>query len=125
MGGGASAEASRALPVAAKSGDRKEVERLLARKDTDPNIIDRSTGNTALHYAAAIGHVCGPCMNAFRPSHMLTRVDYYFNVVPPSPQTVRGSRRCSGFRPMISSAAGRDALNILNMIRYSECGRSQ
>jgi len=44
------------LPIAAKSGERTEVERLLARKDTDPNIIDRATGNTALHYAAAIGH---------------------------------------------------------------------
>eukprot|EP00959_Pyramimonas_sp_CCMP1952_P277875 5808377-Pyramimonas_sp.AAC.1 len=60
MGSGASSlgqSASGTLPLLAKDGNKIEVTRLLSQKGVKVNEIERDTGNTALHYAAAIGHV--------------------------------------------------------------------
>jgi hypothetical protein len=45
------------LALAAKEGDKEKVETLLGMAGSDPNAIDPATGNTALHFAAAMGHV--------------------------------------------------------------------
>jgi ankyrin repeat protein len=45
------------LALAAKEGDKEKVETLLGMAGSDPNAMDPTTGNTALHFAAAMGHV--------------------------------------------------------------------
>lgn len=62
MGAGASSGAqgyssSGALPLKARDGLKEEVAELLAQKGINVNANEKDTGNTALHYASAIGHV--------------------------------------------------------------------
>ena len=38
-------------------GNLREIHRLLTRKDLDVNEAEKSTGNVALHYASAKGHL--------------------------------------------------------------------